>query len=146
MLFVSFLLTPGADTVIFLENDYNPFADLQAADRAHRIGQTRRVSVYHIVLKDSVEEKIMDLQQKKIAMSDTIVNTDNSTMYSMGTDKLLDIFTFRSDQESRDSEKQEPSRYNLDALVERYSDDYTSLTVDEFVRNLREPGEIDTTS
>lgn len=114
-------------------------------DRAHRIGQTKRVFVFHLVAKDSIDEKILNLQQKKIAMSDTIVNTDNSTMYSMGTDKLLDIFTFRSDQENPNDETEQPSRYNLDALVERYGEDYASLTVEEFVRNLRQPQEFEAT-
>jgi TATA-binding protein-associated factor len=129
----------GADTVIFLENDYNPFADLQAMDRAHRIGQKRSVNVFHLVAKASIEERIMELQEKKVAMSNAIVNTDNSKMYSMGTDRLLDIFTFRSDQEKRSTEESQQSRHNLDAIVERYSEDYASLTVEEFVRNLLHP-------
>lgn len=39
----------GADTVIFVEHDFNPFVDLQAMDRAHRIGQDRPVTVYRII-------------------------------------------------------------------------------------------------
>jgi uncharacterized protein YllA (UPF0747 family) len=81
----------------------------------------------------------MELQEKKVAMSNAIVNTDNSKMYSMGTDRLLDIFTFRSDQEKRSTEESQQSRHNLDAIVERYSEDYASLTVEEFVRNLLHP-------
>lgn len=49
----------GADTVIFVENDWNPQKDLQAMDRAHRIGQKRVVNVYRIVTRGTVEEKIM---------------------------------------------------------------------------------------
>ncbi|EEC50024.1 predicted protein, partial [Phaeodactylum tricornutum CCAP 1055/1] len=89
----------GADTVIFLEHDFNPFADLQAMDRVHRIGQKKAVCVYRLVLVDSIDQRIMKLQEKKLAMSEAIVNADNSTMFSMGTDRLLDIFTMRSDQE-----------------------------------------------
>jgi hypothetical protein len=115
-------------------------------DRAHRIGQKRSVSVFHLVARDSIEEKIMELQEKKVAMSNTIVNTDNSKMYSMGTDRLLDIFTFRSDQENRTTEDSQQSRHNLDAIVERYSEDYASLTVEEFVRNLVNPRDGETSS
>jgi hypothetical protein len=150
LFFFSSLFPPGvvtgADTVIFLENDYNPFADLQAMDRAHRIGQKRSVSVFHLVARDSIEEKIMELQEKKVAMSNTIVNTDNSKMYSMGTDRLLDIFTFRSEQENQTTEDSQQSRHNLDAIVERYSEDYASLTVEEFVRNLVNPRDNETSS
>ena len=83
----------AADTVIFLENDWNPFVDLQAMDRCHRIGQQHNVKVYRLITRDTIEEKIMAVQKVKLAMSDAVVNTDNTTMYSMGTDRLLDLFT-----------------------------------------------------
>ena len=51
----------GADVVIFVEHDWNPFNDWQAMDRAHRIGQTRVVNVYRLIVKDTLEEKIMSL-------------------------------------------------------------------------------------
>lgn len=50
------------------------------------------MKVYRLITSDSVEEKIMALQKAKLIISDAIVNTDNSTMFSMGTDKLLDLF------------------------------------------------------
>ena len=49
----------GADTVIFVEHDWNPMKDLQAMDRAHRIGQKRVVNVYRLITKNTLEEKIM---------------------------------------------------------------------------------------
>lgn len=49
----------GADTVIFMEHDWNPMKDLQAMDRAHRIGQKRVVNVYRLITKGTLEEKIM---------------------------------------------------------------------------------------
>ena len=49
----------GADTVIFVEHDWNPMKDLQAMDRAHRIGQKRVVNVYRLITKSTLEEKIM---------------------------------------------------------------------------------------
>ena len=45
----------GADTVIFMEHDWNPMKDMQAIDRAHRIGQKRTVSVYRLILRDTLE-------------------------------------------------------------------------------------------
>lgn len=47
----------GADTVIFVEHDWNPMNDLQAMDRAHRIGQKKVVNVYRIITKGTLEEK-----------------------------------------------------------------------------------------
>jgi TATA-binding protein-associated factor len=49
----------GADVVVFLEHDWNPQADLQAMDRAHRIGAKKTVNVYRIITKGTLEEKIM---------------------------------------------------------------------------------------
>lgn len=120
----------GADTVVFLEHDWNPHADLQAMDRAHRIGQERSVNVYKLVTSDSIEERIMQLQETKLAMSNAIVNSENSTMYSMGTDRLLDIFRFRSESsESKDHDMEEA----LDMLVERYEEEYSSLSLNGFI-------------
>jgi hypothetical protein len=53
----------GADTVIFVEHDWNPSKDLQAMDRAHRLGQKRVVNVYRLITRGTIEEKIMSLQQ-----------------------------------------------------------------------------------
>jgi TATA-binding protein-associated factor len=59
------LTLTGADTVIFVEHDWNPMKDLQAMDRAHRIGQKKVVNVYRLITKGTLEEKIMgyDLYQ-----------------------------------------------------------------------------------
>lgn len=62
-----------ADTVIFFEHDYNPFNDLQAMDRAHRIGQRRTVSVYRLIVKDTVEERIMNLQEFKKFVAGSVI-------------------------------------------------------------------------
>lgn len=51
----------GADTVIFVEHDWNPMKDLQAMDRAHRIGQKKVVNVYRLITRGTLEEKIMGL-------------------------------------------------------------------------------------
>ena len=108
----------GADTVIFVEHDWNPQKDLQAMDRAHRIGQTKIVNVYRLITKRTVEEKIMrykfkipldslflifylfffhfSLQKFKMGIANSIVNIENSSLSSMGTEQLLDLFSNES--------------------------------------------------
>ena len=55
----------GADTVIHVDPWWNPAVEDQATDRAHRIGQTRVVTSYKLITRDTIEEKILLLQQKK---------------------------------------------------------------------------------
>ncbi|KAK2651936.1 hypothetical protein Ddye_011792 [Dipteronia dyeriana] len=55
----------AADTVIFYESDWNPTLDLQAMDRAHRLGQTKDVTVYRLICKETVEENIMKRASQK---------------------------------------------------------------------------------
>ncbi|ODQ66801.1 hypothetical protein NADFUDRAFT_41424 [Nadsonia fulvescens var. elongata DSM 6958] len=82
----------GADTVIFIEHDWNPMNDLQAMDRAHRIGQKKVVNVYRLITKNTLEEKIMGLQKFKLNIANTIINQQNSGLSSMDTDQILDLF------------------------------------------------------
>ncbi|KAI3639757.1 hypothetical protein MIR68_002451 [Amoeboaphelidium protococcarum] len=84
----------GADTVIFVEHDYNPSKDMQAMDRAHRIGQQRTVNVYRLITKDTLEEKIMGLQKFKKRVADAIINEENSGtgLQSMQPDEILSVF------------------------------------------------------
>lgn len=84
----------SADTVVFLEHDWNPMNDLQAMDRVHRLGQERTVNVYRILTRGTLEEKIMGLQQFKMTVANSVVNKDNISMSTMDTANLLDLFTY----------------------------------------------------
>ncbi|MGH0142791.1 UNVERIFIED_CONTAM: hypothetical protein FKN15_077056 [Acipenser sinensis] len=83
----------GADTVVFVEHDWNPMRDLQAMDRAHRIGQKRVVNVYRLITRGTLEEKIMGLQKFKMSIANTVISQENASLQSMGTDQLLNLFT-----------------------------------------------------
>jgi TATA-binding protein-associated factor len=81
----------GADTVIFVEHDWNPMKDLQAMDRAHRIGQKKVVNVYRLITRSTVEEKIMGLQKFKLLTANTIISTENTSLKTMATDQVIQI-------------------------------------------------------
>jgi TATA-binding protein-associated factor len=83
----------SADIVVFLEHDWNPQRDLQAMDRAHRLGQTRCVCVYRLLTRGTLEERIMSLQRFKLDVYNAVVTADNASMATMDTGALLELFT-----------------------------------------------------
>ena len=81
-----------ASTVIFVEPDWNPMIDLQAMDRAHRIGQTRTVFVYRLITLGTIEERVMGMQRWKLKVAHTVVSQQNAAMQAVGEDAMLDLF------------------------------------------------------
>ena len=81
-----------ADYVFILDPWWNPAAEMQALNRAHRIGQDKNVFVYRFITKDTVEEKIVQLQQKKKDLADLFVTSD-STIAGMTQDEIMSIFS-----------------------------------------------------
>ena len=79
-----------ADTVIFMDPDWNPMKDLQAMDRAHRLGQKRVVTVYRLLLQDTLEDRIMSLQRWKTRVAGTVITQQNSE--ATNHENLLDLF------------------------------------------------------
>ncbi|KAJ2162792.1 hypothetical protein GGF46_000355 [Coemansia sp. RSA 552] len=65
----------SADTVIIYDCDYNPNVDIQAMDRAHRIGQTRPVTVFKLVTRDSAEERIVEVATRKLRLGQQVFQT-----------------------------------------------------------------------
>lgn len=85
----------GADVVIHYDPWWNVAAQNQATDRAHRIGQTRTVSVYRIIVKDSIEEKILNLQELKKNLADEILNgsAGTSSLSEMSKEDLIELLS-----------------------------------------------------
>ncbi|KIR25897.1 DNA helicase INO80 [Cryptococcus deuterogattii LA55] len=65
----------AADTVIFYDHDWNPSSDAQAMDRAHRVGQTKQVTVYRLVARGTIEERILQMARGKKDVQDVVVGT-----------------------------------------------------------------------
>jgi SNF2 family DNA or RNA helicase len=78
----------AADYVFLLDPWWNPAAEAQAIDRTHRIGQQRSVFAYRLIAKDTVEEKVLQLQQSKRDLADAIINADNALISKLGRDDL----------------------------------------------------------
>jgi hypothetical protein len=78
----------AAEYVFLLDPWWNPAVEAQAIDRAHRIGQSRQVFAYRLIAKDTVEEKVVQLQATKRELADAIINADNSIISTLGKDDL----------------------------------------------------------
>ncbi|MBN1559125.1 SNF2 helicase associated domain-containing protein [candidate division KSB1 bacterium] len=82
----------AADYVIHYDPWWNPAVEVQATDRAHRIGQDKRVFVYRLITKDSVEEKMVELQARKKKLVADLITTDSSFFKSLTRDDINVLF------------------------------------------------------
>ncbi len=78
----------AAEYVFLLDPWWNPAVEAQAIDRAHRIGQSRRVFAYRLIARNTVEEKILQLQQTKRDLADSIIKADASLIRTLTRDDL----------------------------------------------------------
>lgn len=81
----------GADVVIHYDPWWNLAVQNQATDRAHRIGQTKVVSVYKLIVKGSIEEKILHMQESKKNLADAILNGETGGIANMSKEELLEL-------------------------------------------------------
>jgi superfamily II DNA or RNA helicase len=82
----------GADVVIHFDPWWNLSAQNQATDRTHRIGQTRTVQVFKLIAKDSIEERIQALQERKAALAESIIQQGGNAFDSLTSEELLALF------------------------------------------------------
>ena len=85
----------SADTVILVDPWWNPMVENQAIDRVHRIGQTKKVLVYKLITKGSVEEKIMVLQKKKRDLFDNIIDQGEAVLKNLDNSDLRMLFEYK---------------------------------------------------
>ncbi|MBU2700545.1 SNF2 family DNA or RNA helicase [Sporomusaceae bacterium BoRhaA] len=84
----------GADMVIHYDPWWNPAVEEQATDRAYRIGQQKAVQVYKLITKNTIEEKIYALQQKKREMIDSLIHPGETFLTKMNEAEIRELFTF----------------------------------------------------
>lgn len=83
----------GADYVIHYDPWWNPAVEDQATDRAYRIGQTKKVFVYRLITKNTVEEKIQKLKTIKRNLVDSVISVDRNITKSLTMDDIREIFS-----------------------------------------------------
>lgn len=123
-----------ADTVIIFDSDWNPQNDLQAQARAHRIGQTKQVSVYRLVTSSTVEEKIVESAKKKMVLDHLVIqrmDTTGRTVLDKGSapsstipfskEELCAILKFGAEDlfKEKDNEDEEEQQVDIDDILNR---------------------------
>ncbi len=81
-----------ADYVFVLDPWWNPAAEAQAVDRAHRIGQTQHVHVYRLVASDTIEEKVMELKGRKAELFAQVIDGDGAMAHGIDADDIRGLF------------------------------------------------------
>ena len=83
----------AADYVYMVDPWWNPATEQQAIDRTHRIGQKKSVFAYKLICKDSIEEKILQLQQKKKTLSADLISDENGFIKKLTKDDVAYLFS-----------------------------------------------------
>lgn len=83
----------AADYVFIIDPWWNPAVEQQAVDRTHRIGQTKTVFTYKFITKDTVEEKILALQQRKKELAGSIITTEESFIKTIDVDEIVELLS-----------------------------------------------------
>ncbi len=81
----------GADTVIHYDMWWNPAVENQATDRVHRIGQKNSVSAYKLITLDTIEEKILELQNRKKGLVKKVISCDEEAMSKLTWEEVLEL-------------------------------------------------------
>eukprot|EP00915_Cephaloidophora_sp_WS-2016_P008591 GHVH01011845.1.p1 GENE.GHVH01011845.1~~GHVH01011845.1.p1 ORF type:complete len:1287 (+),score=255.32 GHVH01011845.1:78-3938(+) len=123
-----------ADTVILFDSDFNPQMDLQAQDRAHRLGQKKLVTVYRFITENTVEQKIVERAAKKLQMDSLIVQrgvTVNSKANSRNGDELKSMILFGATEvfKANEDREAEMTDADVDALLDHAEKDNESREV-----------------
>ncbi|KAG2597606.1 hypothetical protein PVAP13_5KG237900 [Panicum virgatum] len=134
-----------ADVVVLYDSDWNPQADLQAQDRAHRIGQKKEVQVFRFCTEYTIEEKVIERAYKKLALDALVIQQGRlAEQKSVNKDDLLQMVRFGAEMvfSSKDSTitdedidriiaKGEETTAELDAKMKKFTEDAIKFKMDD---------------
>jgi len=114
-----------ADTVIIFDSDWNPHQDLQAQDRAHRIGQKNEVRVLRLMVVNSVEERILAAARYKLNMDEKVIQAGMFNQRSTGSERqeLLQAI-LRDEADDEDEENEVPDDETINQMIARSEEEF----------------------
>lgn len=117
----------AADTVIIFDSDWNPHQDLQAQDRAHRIGQRNEVRVLRLMTVNSVEERILAAARYKLNMDEKVIQAGMFDQKSTGSERQQFLQSILHQDEAEEEEENEVPEDEMINLMISRSDDELEL-------------------
>ncbi|PPQ77798.1 hypothetical protein CVT24_005896, partial [Panaeolus cyanescens] len=109
-----------ADIVVLYDSDWNPQADLQAMDRAHRIGQTKQVYVYRFITEDSVEERMLERAAQKLRLDQLVIQqgrAQQAAKAAANKDELLEMITHGAEKILKTTADNGSINDDIDAII-----------------------------
>ena len=130
-----------ADTVIIFDSDWNPHQDLQAQDRAHRIGQKNEVRVLRLMTVNSVEERILAAARYKLNMDEKVIQAGMFNNRSTGSERrqLLQSI-LRADDQEEEEEDEAPDDEVVNQMIARSEDEFEKFQQMDIQRRREEAG------
>merc|ERR1712209_183970 len=115
-----------ADTVIIFDSDWNPHQDLQAQDRAHRIGQRNEVRVLRLMTVNSVEERILAAARYKLNMDEKVIQAGMFNQRSTGSERheLLQSILREEKDDDEDEENEVPDDETVNQMISRSEEEF----------------------
>lgn len=123
-----------ADTVIIFDSDWNPHMDLQAQDRAHRIGQKNEVRVLRLVTVNSVEEKILAAAKYKLDLNDKIIRAGMFDNKSTGQERRQFLEAILSTTTDDELEDEIPDDETINQMIARSEEEFESYQKEDIRR------------
>lgn len=145
----------SADIVVLFDSDWNPQADLQAMDRAHRIGQKKQVKVFRFITEKTVEEKILERAKQKLRLDQLVIqqgrlNESDESKKSNGKDELLSMIQHGAKElfeKKSDDGSEKDDEFDLEKLLteseqktQELNAKYDKLTLDDIQNAKTEAG------
>lgn len=120
-----------ADVVVLYDSDWNPQADLQAMDRAHRIGQTKQVKVFRLVTENAIEEKVLERATQKLRLDQLVIQQGRTSGESKAPNQgdLLNMIQFGAqDVFSKTETNNDKDDFDLEALLQKSEEKTSKLS------------------
>ena len=136
-----------ADTVIIYDSDWNPQMDLQAMDRAHRIGQTKQVNVYRMITSNTLEERIIERQCLRLKLDSLVIQQGRLApkKQALNKNELQEMLHYGADTIFNISEEMEIADEDLDTILSRGEQKFNDINskLDEQIDDKKKKNLID---